>query len=141
MDCDGFMQRKFTTQFRRCRWRKPFPMPVIRGFLSVIFWNVENVVICYAESGWTTNPWMVLGIRSRQCLNSFNGYSPAVYFPFFLFTVTVKRNRINFGRRLTHKQMRQQPPLYQLYKSFVFPLNSFVYTGYINRKIARIIIY
>lgn len=47
--------------------------------------NVQSGVICCLESGWNgkPNPWTVLGIRSRQYSNSFNGYSPAVYFPSF----------------------------------------------------------
>lgn len=44
-------------------------------------------LLCGVWLKWKSNPWTVLGIRSRQYCNSFNGYSPAVYFPFFFCVV------------------------------------------------------
>lgn len=76
MICASFSQRcKCERDWVRCGMEKGcFSMPKCIECCDLL---------CGVWLKWKSNPWTVLGIRSRQYCNSFNGYSPAVYFPFF----------------------------------------------------------
>lgn len=101
----------------------------IRG--TAVIWNVQNVVICYAaESGswkWAPNPWMVLGLRSRQHCNSFNGYSPAV--STFLFFSSLALSSLALSRRRRSLFIARSPFLFTVtVKTQSYQFRSTFYT-------------
>lgn len=115
--CGRMMCASFGRRSKRewdAAWKKDFSMPKETACLKCI----ECCdLLCGVWLKWKSNPWTVLGIRSRQyCVIHSTVIRRLSTFLFFsIFTVTVKRNRINFGRQFTHKQMRQLPPQHSNY--------------------------